>query len=99
MEESISVEDYFKYKFRTNKWFTFQVKSNEYTNKVYINQDFYGQHRAIARKFRCNKKNSSRYHNISEENYDCDQRTGILAPTTHDLVYETAIPNTVKKIF
>jgi len=62
---------------------------------VYINQDFYGQHRAIARKFRCNKKNSSRYHNISEENYDCDQRTGILAPTTHDLVYETAIPNTL----
>jgi len=94
MEDPNSVEVYFKNKFRNSKWLAFQTKSEGYTNKTYINQDFYKEHRSIARKFRFNKRHPSKTP-VSYEDGCTEQRTGVFTQKTQDLIYETAVPNTL----
>mgnify|MGYP003577135180 FL=1 len=98
MEDPNSVEVYFKNKFRNSKWLAFQTKSEGYSNKTYINQDFYKEHRSIARKFRFNKRNPSKTPVSCEDSFS-DQRCGVFTQKTQDLIYETAVPNTVQKFF
>ncbi len=95
-EESLHVEDYFRNKFKTNKWLTYQLQSKEYKNTVYVNQDFYTQHRNMAKNFRCNKKISHRAVQPHLEKADSEKGCRGFTSGSADLIYETAIPNTVR---
>lgn len=95
-EEREETEDYFQNKFQGSDWLHFRNGCRDFNNKVYVNKDFYEEHRTCARKFRCNKKNPTRSANYVEDCLMPPKDGFVLPQRASDRIYETAIPNTVR---